>query len=290
MQYDIDELLQWKSPVSEQDTISHGIMLPETRVMLFGPGKTWKTGTALHLSWCLALGKSWFGFKTTKSVVLYFQAELPQAAFRKRVLKFRNGSDEVFPKNILFETIDRAKINTQYGMKLLGDSMSRAHSRFPDLPLVVVLDPVYKLIKGDINSSQDMIPFVDSIDELKAKNSAGVILVHHARQTVRDNKGAAVDCGSEESLGTSIWVDWVDTMIKLKLLNPPPLLANKVLLQFVLHRHAEDLLPSITLLWNKNTLHPMVVSIDMQEQYVVEQASIRNLTEDSLQHTMIDIS
>ena len=85
----LSELEHWQPPNRGNSIISDGILDPGTAMLLFGPPKSWKSMASLNLAFCIASGLPWFGYSTTQSVVLIFQAELPKAVFKKRVMKFR---------------------------------------------------------------------------------------------------------------------------------------------------------------------------------------------------------
>jgi len=85
----LSELERWQPPNRGNSIISDGILDPGTAMLLFGPPKSWKSMASLNLGFCIASGLPWFGYSTTQSVVLIFQAELPKAVFKKRVMKFR---------------------------------------------------------------------------------------------------------------------------------------------------------------------------------------------------------
>jgi RecA-family ATPase len=268
----LDELLDWK-PTRQRQIISDGILLPETSLMIFGGAKSWKSMLSLHLMYCLSSGKDWFGFHTSKCSTLRYQVELPKAVERDRVEKFMssNGSR---PLNMYFETSPYSKIDTGYGKQALEKSIKDAQERSPENHLVLILDPVYLLITGHISDDYDVKKLLDNINWLKAKYHFSVVLLHHTHKTRVNNAGEVIDLGSEEVMGSSLFNDWIDTMVRVSLTNPNTG-KNKVRLTFELSRHAQKMLPTFNIEWDRATLHPKTLK---REIITEEDVSIRNLT------------
>ena len=267
----VDELIAWNPPY-QKEIISDGILLPETCMILFGSAKGWKSGLALHTAHCIATGKDWFGFRTTKSAVFKYQVEIPKALERERVVKYMNGDR---PKSMLFKTAPYAKIDTGYGKSNLEKDIGEAKERCPDTHLVLILDPVYLLISGHISDDYDIKRLLDNLNDIKAKHHLSLILVHHSHKTRVDSSGQIIDLGSEEIMGSSYFNNWADTMVRLKLLNPYTG-ANKVEMSFGLVRHAKAVLPVLEIYWSRQTLHPTVTK---RSDAVEDEVTTRNLKE-----------
>ena len=149
----IHELIGWQPPATAS-IIEEGILLPETRLIIFGPAKAWKSMLSLHTAFTLANGLDWFGYKTAKCLPFKFQAELPKAIDRKRVIKYSKGLNS-YPSNLLFKTATYAKLDTGYGIGALDRDIQVIKSRFPDQHLVLILDPLYLLMSGHIVDEYD---------------------------------------------------------------------------------------------------------------------------------------
>jgi len=242
----IYDLINWKPP-DIKSIISEGVLLPENRMIIFGPAKSWKSMLSIHTAFTLATGEPWFNYKTSKSVVFIFQVELPKNVFRDRVIKYAKGRFGSYPNNlppnILFESEHYTKLDTSFGMAMLDKELEEVRRRFPDLPLVLILDPLYKLMSGHITDEYDVRRILDNLDELRKKHSMSIIIIHHSRLTRLDASGNIIDLGPEEAMGSSYLNNWTDTMIQVKLLNPHTG-ADKTEMSFVLVRHGESVLPS----------------------------------------------
>lgn len=252
------EFLEWDPPY-HANIVADGIITPGSRMMIFGGPKAWKSGLLLDLCFCLANGTKWLGFDTIPCVVYKFQVELPEAMDQLRMKKYRDHLpvDQADPTNLYFETRSLFKLDNGPGYKLLESDLQILHSRYPQARIVLVLDPLYRMVSGDMSKELDAKRFMDNIDLLLGKFPLSVVVAHHARKSHLLPSGGTVDMGEEESTGTRHWAGWVDTMLRSKLLNPAGG-KNKVRLDFLLTRNAPRLLPYFELTWSRETLHPVI--------------------------------
>lgn len=222
--------------------IDNGILLPETRLMIFGQAKAWKSMLALHTAFALANGSSWFGFRTAKAATFKYQVELPKSIDLDRVTKYTKGSDS-YPPNVFFKTPqDRVNLDTSWGISNFNKDIEEVKSRCPDQHIVVILDPLSKLIAGHISDEYDVKKFQDNLDESKSKYGYSIIIIHD---------------GDEEVMGSSYWNNWCDTMLRVNLLNPHTG-ANLVEVSFELVRNAQTMLPNFEIQWDRSNLQPHV--------------------------------
>lgn len=272
----IQQLLSWQ-PENRDSIIDGGILLPETRLMIFGQAKAWKSMLSLYTAFTIANGLNWFDYKTTKSVILKYQVELPKAIDRNRVAKFAKGVNS-YPSNIFFKTPeDRIKLDTSWGLNSISKDIEELKRRCPDQHIVLILDPLYKLMAGHISDEYDVKKFQDNLDELKDKHHLSIIIIHHSRLTRVDSGGEVVDLGAEEIMGSSYWNNWCDTMIRVKLLNPFTG-SNEVAVSFSLYRNSETELQDFTVRWDRSNLQPTIIK---RAQLEVDEPSIRGLKEDN---------
>lgn len=252
----IHELISWQPPV-QQSIIEEGILLPETRLMIFGAAKAWKSMLSIHTAFALANGTDWFGYKTTKCLPLKYQVELPKAIDRKRIIKYAKGANS-YPSNLFFKTAVYSKLDTGYGIGSIERDIQTAKQRIPDQHIVLILDPLYLLMSGHITDEYDVRKLLDNLDSLRDKHHLTIIIIHHSRLARTDASGSIIDLGPEEAMGSSYLNNWVDTMIKVVLLNPYTG-GNRVGMSFELTRHAETMLPSFQVEWSRSNLQPRVI-------------------------------
>lgn len=272
----LSQFLSWTPPDRTEDIIADGILAPQTRLVIFGSPKTWKSGLALYTASVIANGTKWFGYVTKQALPLVYQVELPKYTFQKRGRKFF-ASEKFKQPNILFESAVRLKLDTSHGYSVMDKELREAAVKFPNQHIVLILDNVYKIMSGHISDPKDVERLLDNIDELKDKHKCSIILIHHSRLTKYNDQGNPIDAGAEDAMGSSYFDNWCDTMIKLKLLDPAPGLAVTVRADFVLTRNAEHYLPGFKLRWSRNTLHPTLIEKDETAVESEDDVSIRDL-------------
>lgn len=257
----LEELLLWTPPTRDDDIISGGILVPNTSWVIFGDPKSWKTNLSIHLAFCLAQGKDWFGHKTRKVLPVYVQIEIPKARFQRRIKKFKAHEDLVPRTNVLFRTVDDLPLDTTYGEQQLQKILSDVRNYYPNEEIVLILDNLLNMVTGNISQQQDLGRLTRAINIIKKKFNLTVILLHHSRQPVYTITGDIIDTKGHESLGSSWLGGWCDTEMRMQLLDPMGLKC-RVRCDFTYSRHAEDYLPGFELAWSRQTLHPRVTKVD----------------------------
>jgi len=274
----LQQLIAWQPPITDP-IISDGILEPETRMLIFGPAKSWKYMLALHTAFTIAEGGKWLGFNTKPVPILKYQVELPKAIDRKRVIKYARARGS-YPTNVYFKTpMDRVKLDTRWGMMSLEKDIQEARKRTDSEQLVILFDPLYKLLTGNISDSTDVNNLQENLDELKQKYQLTYIFIHHSRLTKTGEKGEFVDLGAEEMMGSSYWNNWFDTVLRIKMINKDSG-ADRVEMQFVLTRNVERLLPSLEVHWSRADLHPTIIKAYMSDETIMDISS-RGLIEGS---------
>lgn len=261
--------MNWKPPYVGNAFISEGILLPETRLIIFGAFGSWKSVLSIYTTFSLANGAPWFGYRTRKSTVFKYQAELPKYMDKERIENYARASNS-YPDNVFFKTVDdRAKLDTSWGLQSFAKDIEEVKLRSPDTPLIVLLDPLYTMMAGHISDEYDVKKFQDNMNTTIAKYHITVIIVHHPRKSKME-EGQTVDMGGEEIMGSSYWMNWCDTMLRCKVTNPYAG-ADVVEYRWEKTRNAKKFLKPFTVRWNRDTLQPTVE---------VEELSVRNIKEE----------
>lgn len=286
--FTIQDLLAW-TPPSNYRIISGGILNVKNRMFIFGDEGSWKSILALHTAHCIARGSSWLGFRTNMSNVLRLQVELPMYTDRERTDKYCIGSKNIYlAKNkdrtltptqlegiddratayayppVINRTEQYIHIDESSGWESLRRNIYTCISELPQLPLVVILDPLYKMFNRSLSEATDVKPMLDKIDLIMEDASQSIpgvsfIIVHHTRKTKVDESGRPISQGSQDATGWRGLVQWADTVLRIDL-NPGDSTMTRVTATFTKHRNAEDVLPTSVLRWNRDTLHPQILS------------------------------
>jgi len=172
------------------------------------------------------------------------------------------ATDYAYPL-VISRTEQFIHIDESSGWESLRKNILTCISELPPLPLIVILDPLYKMFNRNLSNEEDVKPMLDKID-LVMEDLSGIcpgisfIIIHHTRKTITES-GRAISMGSQDATGSRALVRWVDTVIRI---DPDPNdgTLTKVKVTFTKHRNAEDTLPVLILRWNRDTLHPQILS------------------------------
>jgi len=257
-------------------------------MLIFGDEGSWKSILALHTAHCIARGSRWLGFRTTPSNVLRLQVELPMYIDRERTEKYCAASKNIYlardgHKNVASAELDRLDaratdyayplvlnrteqfihIDESSGWESLRRNILNCIEELATLPLVVILDPLYKMFNRNLSEETDVKPMLDKIDlimEDASKSIPGVsfIIIHHTRKAITDS-GKPISMGSQDATGSRALVRWADTVLRI---DPDPYdpTLTKVKATFTKHRNATEPLPTLIIRWDRSTLHPQILS------------------------------
>jgi hypothetical protein len=162
----------------------------------------------------------WFDFKVPKPVkVMYLQRELGDAWMQQRSKQIYQGfSDPDYRKSIF----DRAGVDCPEGIdfKILEENLhipEPVHLKLDDdedmerliAQIIrgnykfIVIDPLFIMIKGNENDTQDMMKVMDNLIKLKEVAKVSVLLIHHFGKSTGVAKGAHAHRGSSVIGGSS---------------------------------------------------------------------------------------
>jgi len=227
----LKEFMAWQPPYQSY-IIDHGILLPQTKLILFGRWQTWKSMITMHTAYVLATGKPWFGFETKLSSVYILQTEIPKAQFQLRNRKYIDGN-KTYPDNIYFRTEYYIKLDKPFGGADIEKELQETH------PQVLIIDPLYSIMSGKVVDEYDIRKLTDWLNQMIDKYKVAVILVHHDRKPIV--VGGEIYSSADDMFGSSILLDWCDTSIRTTNTDKD----GEVILTFEKVRHAEEELKPI---------------------------------------------
>jgi len=225
----LGDFLAWKPPYITE-LIGSGILIPQGKIILFGPYKSWKSMTAIDLAFKLSSGKPWLGFKTILSTVLVIQLEIPKAAYQKRVNKYCFGNKLSPLNNLFFVTTRNLKLDKGWGVAMLEQWIAEVK------PQVIIIDPIFKVVSGRLTDEFDVRQFTDRLDEIIEKHRVSFILIHHeGKDWIIE--GERYDRGADAAFGSAVFGWWCDSSIELRTETEGGSIIN---ISFPLLRLAED--------------------------------------------------
>lgn len=254
----VPELLAWQPPTIEY-IIDQGLLWPQSRMVIYGLWKSWKSMVAQEISFAIATGKPWLNFRTTPKTVLNLQLEIPEFLLKERVSKYAHSHLD-FPQGLRYWTHHYLKLDRDYGVKFLEDALAQYH------PEVLVVDPIYKVVTGNISDSYDVGKFLDMMDLLMEKWNFALILVHHERKPQSNPDGVQLPSTAADMMGSSYILNWLDTGVMLERLGGPN--STTIQITFDPVRHARDELPTLKVNFDRTSLGASIIGQTAQGLWV----------------------
>lgn len=218
-----------RQPVQLKPIIENGIFYEGSKAILYGKYKSLKSMLAMRFCLAVSRGEQWLGFKTVACNVLYLQLEIVEPMLHKRLkvmtqTKVGNGNgNHPAPKSLWLWTEKTIKIDTQEGFDRVSQWVEKLQ------PEVLVIDPIYKIVSGDLTSTPHIQKLTDWLDELMDKHKLSLLLIHHSKKG-----GPSEEWGSDNMLGSSVFNNWADSIIEIK-----RIAHDLVVVDFGSIRHAE---------------------------------------------------
>jgi RecA-family ATPase len=232
----LTNFLSWKPP-NLTPIIDKGILYEGSKAILYGRYKSLKSMIALDFSMKLMQGKPWIGFKTPEEgqTVLHLQLEIAHPLLHKRVVPMAR---ETTPKkDVYFWTEHYMKLDDSVGFNQLHEQLEKIR------PNVLVIDPVYKIIKGNPLDAHAVQLLFDNLDKLIAEYNLAILLISHTRKGAYDDPLS----GSDDLLGSVLYSAWADSIIKVERK------AHGLLeVKFEVIRHAEEEINSVMVKMDEN--------------------------------------
>jgi len=199
------ELRLWQPPIQPY-IIDGGILVPETKMVLFGKYATWKSMVTIHTAYTVANGKSWFGYKTNAASTYIVQSEIPQFQNKERVTKYITGNELDSPY-VWHAWEPYTKLDKGFGLAELEKELERTKAK------LLIIDPLYKFISGRLSDEYDIRQLLDRLDMLIPKYHITIIVVHHPRKSILV-EGVEIDMGGDDIYGAYLQ-NWADTILKI---------------------------------------------------------------------------
>lgn len=198
------------------------IWMRRSHGMVAGEPKTFKSTVALDMAISVASGEPLFGeFEVMESgPVLVIQNENSKWIMKDRMEKILNN------KKIVGKVVKRTRrtLDITFAKELPIYFLNNYGYTFSDplhrkeleqaineiKPVMVVLDPLYLMFDGDINSAKDLNPILSWLLELKNVFNTSIVVVHHW------NKGGTSSRGGQRMLGSTTLHGWVESALYME--------------------------------------------------------------------------
>lgn len=225
------DFLEWE-PEFPTPILGKGIMYAGTKVILYGKYKSMKSMIVQRMGLDIANGQPWLGIDTPQNgaSVLYLQLEIPHTLLQRRIKTMTAGRWST-KKPIHLWTEHFLKLDTPLGMTKLRKQLT-IHR-----PDVLIIDPIYKVLSGNILDAQSIKGLLDNVDTLIGEFGVTVVLVSHTRKPQQEE---VIGWGSDDLIGSMFFSAWADSVIQVERSQ------GKLRLRFDVVRHAEEEIEPLT--------------------------------------------
>jgi RecA-family ATPase len=253
--------LKWE-PQHPPAILGNGLLYSESKAIVYGRYKTGKSILAQQTALCIADGRPWLGFDTPEAgaPVLYLQLEIPHPLLHRRVTKmwssWRNGESSGKPTKqpIYYWTEPYLKLDRPEGLAHLDRWLATVK------PAVLIIDPVYKVMSGNMLDPNSVRALLDQLDAQIGKHHMSIIMVSHPRKSVFEDEA---EWGSDDLLGSVLFSAWADTVIKVTKKGGKDK-QDQLVLNFDVVRHATDIIDPKEVLFDRNKLLMQVAETVVQ--------------------------
>ena len=167
-----------------------GMLRRGHKMLIAGPPKAGKTWLAIDLAYSVANGGEWLGHQCGRGEVCLVDGEMDPASFYHRCEAVARAK---MPGLADVGTVAQAGAGISV-LHLRGDmetDVSRLLGMLQEWyreepPALVVIDPIYKLLRGDENSNSEMREFVKGLDAIAAWGPSICFTHHHAKGRAGD--------------------------------------------------------------------------------------------------------
>jgi hypothetical protein len=167
----------------------------DTVAILAGKFGTYKSFMALAWAGCLATGQDWCGHEVPEAVPVIYVAAEGASGIRRRINAWSQVHGAI-PRGMFIVVPIRVALSKTDSVLKLDALIKRYGAR------MVVLDTLHKMAPGMEETSKDAGEALAIIDQLRHRNRATFLLVHHTGHAGKRSRGSS---SIEDDVDTS-WV------------------------------------------------------------------------------------
>lgn len=197
-----------RRPEPKREIVKLGVLEHDSVLILWGATGVGKSWIAMKLGWSVACGRNWMGFQTVPHRVLLLNTEIPRESYQERVRAYAKLHG--VPDGLSIVTDLERKLDTPKGLTELAEEIEISGAD------VVVLDPLYLAMAGDMTKAPDMQRFLDSLNKLRSGKPLAFVIVNHSVKAQTDMFGERVERGSNAMAGYHTLADFADTIIEVR--------------------------------------------------------------------------
>lgn len=174
----------WDDMPPLADPLIDGMLRKGHKMLIAGPSKAGKSFLQIELAIAIAEGRRWLGRDCRKGRVLYVNLELDRASCLHR-FKDVYAALGWRPENLGNLDVWNLRGKAVPMDKLVPKLIRRAQKK--DY-MVIIIDPIYKVITGDENSAEQMAKFCNQFDKICSELGCATVYCHHHSKGSQGNK------------------------------------------------------------------------------------------------------
>ncbi len=199
-----DFLSQDENPTS---VLVDRLLWERDNVILVGSEKVGKSILALQLAFALTSKQPFLGeYPVSRECsVLYVQAEGKKGDTRDRIRSMMQVNDVNLDK-LFIAYYPSLGLNTMAGLDVLVENIEEIGVK----PEVIILDPLYQLMRGSLSDEEDARAMTANLRKLGELYNATIVLTHHTHKPIRTKEGDLIEEGDDAVFGSFVWKAWAD--------------------------------------------------------------------------------
>lgn len=192
--------------------IGSGVLNQGTKAIMYGKPEAMKSIASKRLLLNVGDGRPWLGLSVPRVgvKVLYVQLEIPDWELQQRMLLMANGTGGLLQAETFIWNVSDLVLDQPLGQRELEDEIAELGVH------LVIIDPIYKVVAGDMSQAVYMKQLFDYLDRLVRKYRVSVLLIHHQRKGGAAGNRQHAEEDADEMIGSFEFRAWPDTIISVK--------------------------------------------------------------------------
>jgi hypothetical protein len=164
------------SHIRRPPLLVHGLLHRQTKMVLAGSAKTYKSWVLIDLGLSVASGVPWWCFRCQQGNVVYLNFELIQSFFEERVIHLCRSKNIAPPERFMVWNL-RGKC---YDLRRIAKILRARIEALKFEVAMIIVDPLYKAYGGlDENSASQMTGLMHEVEHLSDETGATIVFGAH---------------------------------------------------------------------------------------------------------------
>lgn len=202
-----------EEPPVKREELIEGVVRRGHKLLITASSKAGKSFLLQNLALEVCRGGYWLGRKTRTGNVLILDFEIDRSSFLNRLSEISRALDispEEIKGRLKFCCLRGKSYDFSELIQLISEQIKGNWT-----PSMIIIDPLYKVLRGDENSAEVVAKFMDYVTALAEEINATVVVAHHHSKGAQGNK-SSMDRGS----GSGVFARDGDALLDLLQLDP----------------------------------------------------------------------